>query len=490
LTLALAVVACNDEEIDEHYDQLDSALEVNLKDLIAEDADLSTFYTLLQKTGYDTILTNSQSYTVWAPTNDAFDDVSTDILNDDDLLSELIGNHISRYSYTSNDIGSDGLLVKMFNEKYVQNLITNGVVYFDEAEVIEGDLLSSNGILHKIGDAVSVKSNIWTYLGESGDYSTLVDYMTQYESVVFDASASTITGQNSLGKDVYDSVFVTENNFFDVIGDLSDEEQRYSFVALTDEVYTAAYDIYKDYYQHPIEDTISSNVNYAIFSNLNFDELSDDQYGTWLANTIGNYGYIDNGSIDENIQLSNGNVLKMNSFDFLPKYLIYKTVRYEVENSARRTVGDATALTISKIYSVYSSGYFSNKVQLDENPNDDETNNYFEVEFSNVLSADYDVYIKFTSVSASQDTKLKFQFTYNDSIGSAVVDTIESMVISNEEEGLIKIGDTYSNQVYVNSDEDNDYLVKLRVYVDVSEAELVLYDRVFGIDYIKLVPAE
>ena len=487
ISLVFCISACDDEISDDHFYQSDNALNSNLNALIANDSDLSTFYSLLKETGYDEILDQPQAYTVWAPTNEALANVSPDVLTNPEMLFELIGNHISRYSYTSNDIGSEGLFVKMLNEKHVSNSIKNGTVYFDDVEVIDGDLLTNNGILHKIGDVVDVKSNIWSYLSESGEYPKLVDYMTQFESIDFDPTVSTIIGQNTLGKNVYDSIFVTNNSYFDVIGDLNSEEERFSFVALTDEVYNTAYDSYKEYFQHPNEETVKSAVNTTLFTNLNSTEFGTDQLNSTLTNTIGNSVMVNASSVDENVKLSNGNVLKVNNFDVTPENLIYKPIRFEVENSENRKIGDASVLTVKKQYDLTASGLFTNKVSLIENPNEDETNNYFEVSFTNVLSADYDIYIKFSPVRALQDTKLKFEFSYKDVDGTIVKHPIESMVVSKDEVGRIKIGDTYSNPVYVN-DTEKTYFAKLKVFIDVSEAELVLYNRSFGIDYIELSP--
>lgn len=488
--LSLGVIAC-EEEIDDHYTQSDEALEDDLETIIAADEDLSTFYGYLQETGYDSLLSYAQAYTVWAPTNDVFSAVSADTLNDADLLYELIGNHISLYSYTSSDVDEDGILVKMFNDKYIQNTTEDGEFYFDNIVVTEGDILSNNGVLHKIGGVATVKSNIWKYLESKADeFPALVEYISQFESVVFDPEESTVIGQNTLGEDVYDSVWVTTNTYFDQVGDLDSEEDRYTFVALSDDVYATAYETYKDYYYHPIEDTTIANVQSTVYRNIVFDELSDDYFGSAVYNTLWNNVTIYEGSVSDDISLSNGNVLVVNNFDFEPEDLIYKSIRYELENSERRSVGDNDALTISKQYDISASGLFVNKVQLDENPDGSESNNYFEVEFSYVLSADYNVYIKFADIGATQKCKLKFEFSYTDADGNTVTNEIESMDVAPDEEGLIQIGDTYSNPVYVNDDEDNDYIVKLKVYMDVSEAELLLYDRQVGIDYIELVPVE
>jgi uncharacterized surface protein with fasciclin (FAS1) repeats len=488
--LSLGLLSC-EEEIDEHYTQSDEALEDNLKTIIAADEDLSTFYGYLQETGYDALLSYAQAYTVWAPTNDVFSQVSADTLNNADLLYELIGNHICLYSYTSSDVDEDGILVKMLNDKYIQNTTEDGEVYFDEHKVTEGDILSNNGILHKIEGVATVKSNIWEYLeSKSDEFPGLVEYITQFESIVFDPDESTVIGQNTLGEDVYDSVWVSTNTYFDEVGDLDSEEDRYTFIALSDDVYAAAYDRYKDYYYHPVEDTTISNVQNTLYHNIIFDELSDDYWGTSVSNTLGNEVMIYESSVDEDRSLSNGNILVVNNFDFEPEDVIYKSIKYELENTERRTIGDNDALTISKSYDITASGLYVNKVQLDESPNDGESNNYFEVEFSYVLSADYDVYIKFADIGASQKCKLKFEFSYTDQDGNTLTHEIESIDVNPDEEGLIQIGDTYSNPVYVNDDEDNDYIVKLKVYMDVSDAELLLYDRQVGIDYIELVPVE
>jgi len=133
-------------------------------------------------------------------------------------------------------------------------------------------------------------------------------------------------------------------------------------------------------------------------------------------------------------------------------------------------------------------------VELKANPDDEETNNYFEISFSNVLSAAYNIYIKFAPAGAIKDTKLRFVFSYVDNPDGGgtkeVVHEIPAKVVGAFENGLIKIGGTYSIPVYVGSAKSNPYYVKLKVIIDVSEAELVLFDRKFGIDYIELVPAE
>jgi hypothetical protein len=52
----------------------------------------------------------------------------------------------------------------------------------------------------------------------------------------------------------------------------------------------------------------------------------------------------------------------------------------------------------------------------------------------------------------------------------------------------LKIGTTSTIPVFINGSTSNTYSVTFRIMFDVSIAEMVLYDRIYGIDYIELVP--
>lgn len=180
----------------------------------------------------------------------------------------------------------------------------------------------------------------------------------------------------------------------------------------------------------------------------------------------------------------------VDELNYDPKNVIYKEVFYEIENTDRRTIGNATALTVQKRFNRTSSGQFYSVVNLNQNPDAGETNNYFEISFSNVLSASYTLHLKFVPIGASKNTNLKFQLSYTDENKNTIVDDIPSVVINNQEDGEIQIGGTYDIPVFINEQKANSYFVKLKIFVDVSESQLILFDRTFGLDYAKLVPTE
>ncbi|MDO5971335.1 fasciclin domain-containing protein [Flavivirga aquimarina] len=481
--------SCKEEAWDDHYEQLDSRLENNIISILSEDPEYTTFVQLLEQTGYKSQLETSQAFTVWAPSNAALEQVSDNILNDPDLLKNLIGNHISLFSY--NTTSNEQTFVKMFNNKYVEFINTNDDSSFGDVDLVEKDILASNGIIHTIDDVLEVNQNIWEYLNNnSAQFPSLMTFLSQFNEIVFDEENSIKTGTNSLGQTVYDSIFKLSNTYFKVIGDLNSEEKRYSFIGLTEPAYTGIYDVFKDYYQHPIADTIQVNTDRTIFSNLNFLAVDlNDLDGTPISTTTGNEVILDN-TIAEDVALSNGNIFVVNTLDYNPKDVIYKPVKYEIEDSERRTIGNLSDLTIQKKFNITASGRFINDVNLAVNPDASESNNYFEIAFSNVLSASYTLHLKFAPIGASQQTKLKFELSYVDENNDIIVNQIPPIIVNNLEENLIQIGDTYTFPVYINQENDNNYYVKLKVFVDVSESELILYDRRFGIDYAELIPIE
>ncbi|GAA3649984.1 fasciclin domain-containing protein [Flavivirga jejuensis] len=484
-------VACEEDASDEHYEQLDSRLENNLLSVLSADQEYSTFVTLLEQTGYSDVLETPQAYTVWAPNNTALAQVPDMVLNDPDLLKQLIGNHISRFTYNSS-IGEDPVFVKMLNNKYIEFSNDATRVSFGGIEVIEKDLLAANGILHTVTDVLTVKANIWDHLNENTDqFPVMMDYLSEFNSTVFDEVNSVKIGTNTLGQTVYDSIYSSSNSFFKTIGDLSSEEKRFTFIGLTDNAYADTYNVYKDYYQYPVEDSIKYNVDKVIFSNINFPLVNlEDLNGTKVLNTVDNEVVIDPNTVVEDVSLSNGNLFVVNQLDYNPKDVVYKPIRYEIENAQRREIGSLTDLIILDQYSASASGNFTNIVALLENPAVDESNNYFEIAFSNVLSSSYTIHLKFSAIGASQDTQLKFELSYVDENKNTIVNQIPPTVVSKDEDGIVQIGGTYNFPVYINAENNNDFFVKLKVIVAVSEPELFIYDRVFGIDYAELRPTE
>lgn len=488
--LLLLTIGCDDDTWDNHYNSSDARLEYSIMDVLSKDPDLTRFVELLKETGNDTVLAYSQAHTVWAPDNTALESLSDDILNDEFKLKQFINNHIGQFSYNSSSI-DEPVFVKMLNNKYVEFVKSGSDIMFGDVAVTETDLLASNGIVHKLDDKVIVNPNIWGTLNERElDFPIMMDFLNQFNETVFDEENSVVIGRNSLGQNVYDSIFVDSNSHFDIVGQLDSEERRYTTIGITDDAYTTMYNEFEPYFFHPVSDTIVKNTNNMIFDNFNFHPFEAEDMNGYLFTTTGSSVKLDAANVVEDVPLSNGNLLVMSELGYDPRDLFYKSSRYEIEDDRNRVIGSEDDMSIIKRYDLGSSGTFYNVVSLNKAPDATESNNYFEVNFSDVVVGEYKINIKFRPIGASQSTKLKFEFTYPYINGFVIKRKIGPIVVSNTQEEILEIGDPYLTYVHVGNAQYTNYPVKLKVFVDVTEPELVLYDRTFGIDYVELVPVE
>ena len=88
--LSLVMTSC-DSQWDNHIE----AKEMRGKTLmqaISEDSQMSPFAAVLQKTGYDLLLSGDKMLTVFVPENDA---LASDDMNDVEKLKVLVKNHIA-----------------------------------------------------------------------------------------------------------------------------------------------------------------------------------------------------------------------------------------------------------------------------------------------------------------------------------------------------------------------------------------------------------
>ena len=99
--VALGLQSCsdwNDHYVDGSTDNIAGA-NTTLWEQINGRAELSNFAKLLQRVGYDDLLSTDQSFTVWAPANSALDFDKYNALTDSLLKSEILNNHIARGYY-------------------------------------------------------------------------------------------------------------------------------------------------------------------------------------------------------------------------------------------------------------------------------------------------------------------------------------------------------------------------------------------------------
>lgn len=125
-------------------------------EIIADSPDHFVLAAVLDSTGLDETLAGEGPFTVFAPTDAAFDAIDPfvliDILMDNDLLTSILTYHVAGGTVLSTDL-SDGQMITTVNGADVTISIADGTVMVNDATVIVADLVGSNGVVHVI-DAV------------------------------------------------------------------------------------------------------------------------------------------------------------------------------------------------------------------------------------------------------------------------------------------------------------------------------------------------
>jgi len=336
LITVLVLAGCNDKW-DDHNKILDPALTENLLTVIQSNSDLSTFANYLASTGYDEVIASSKTFTVWAPTNSALTGLDGSIVSDESLLKQFVANHISNQAYLTRS--ADPLLtIRTLNGKNILFSKTK----FEEANITEADRLASNGVLHIVDLAITPKMNAWEYL-ENSATSLHKTFLMSQDWIDRDLSQAEIIGIDpKTGNPIYKegTGYYTRNRFLDGIADLSNEDQKYTFVVLTDVGFNAEKTKLTKYFT--VNNTLYTPARNAFLTDsiTNWNIVKDlvllgDYMPESLPDTLYSADsvkmHIDPAAIVETHKVSNGVVYVMNSISYKMSAKI-KPVKIEGEN--------------------------------------------------------------------------------------------------------------------------------------------------------------
>ncbi|HNS18747.1 MAG TPA: fasciclin domain-containing protein [Bacteroidales bacterium] len=182
LVLALATVgvlsACSKDDDDPNMDPM------NIVETASADDQFSILVSAIGKAGLASTLQGPGPFTVFAPTNDAFnalfaqlgvagiDDLSADVLKPI-LLNHVISGNVKSadiatgYAPTVNNSGPGQNFVKVYIQK-------SSTVMVDGSTVTTADVMASNGTIHVI-DKVILPSSVVGHAINNSDFSILVE---------------------------------------------------------------------------------------------------------------------------------------------------------------------------------------------------------------------------------------------------------------------------------------------------------------------------
>jgi uncharacterized surface protein with fasciclin (FAS1) repeats len=192
LLLGVGVAGCDDEDDPASPTQ-------TVVELASGNMDLETLTAAVGAAGLDNTLSGSGPYTVFAPTDAAFDALGAGTLQallesgNADVLTELLLGHVVAGTYTSMDL-SDGQTLTALSGDELEVEISGGTVMVGGAAVQAADVSATNGVVHVVGGVLTGGLNAVERARVTPELSTLVAAIVEADlaSTVADQGPFTI----------------------------------------------------------------------------------------------------------------------------------------------------------------------------------------------------------------------------------------------------------------------------------------------------------
>lgn len=180
---AITLFSCSDD------DNTPQAPE-NIYEFLAADADLSSLKAAVDRAGLTATLSQSGDYTVFAPSNAAFNTflqangfsnlnaVPTDALKEI-LLNHVLGSEVKAASVTTGYVSTLAKGAASSTRNLSMFINTSGGVKINGvSNVVQTDIDANNGVIHKV-DAVIGLPTVVTHATANPNFSTLVTALTR-----------------------------------------------------------------------------------------------------------------------------------------------------------------------------------------------------------------------------------------------------------------------------------------------------------------------
>ncbi|HBH47787.1 MAG TPA: hypothetical protein DDX98_04070 [Bacteroidales bacterium] len=165
----------------------------DIVELAQATANLSTLVTAITTAELAGTLKGEGPFTVFAPTNDAFDKLEDGVLqtllDNPSVLAEVLQYHVVSGKVMSTDL-SDGQVQTLLSGKSIDVAIGSSVTLNGSAMVTAADIEASNGVVHLIDEVLLPegfelpKASIVSIASETSSVSILVDALTMFPDLV------------------------------------------------------------------------------------------------------------------------------------------------------------------------------------------------------------------------------------------------------------------------------------------------------------------
>lgn len=207
--IALTMLSCSDDDNNTPQQQ-------TIAEIAAETADFSTLVTALNRTGLTATLDGTGQFTVFAPTNAAFQTFFSSLGSgvtvdnvDVNVLKNILLNHVIASEITSADIpaatyaptlspinsSANAPTISMFVQKSGSTVTINGGVDSKGAVVTTADVDASNGVIHVVNRVIQIPTLV-DHVIDNPEFDTLQTVVTSNEQSAVLAALSGLTASN------------------------------------------------------------------------------------------------------------------------------------------------------------------------------------------------------------------------------------------------------------------------------------------------------
>ncbi len=339
--VVLSFVSCKKWE--DHTALTSQDLSKNVLQAVASNSSLSKFKEYITRSGLDTLLESSKTFTIWAPTDNALTTLDPAIVSDPVRLKAFVLNHISNQSYFTRNAETP-IRVQMLSGKYNQFAVNK----FENAAISSADKYVRNGVLHVIDGMAPVLQNIWEYINANTSTSLQNAFIAFLNFTSFDPALATVDSISTLtGLPVYrpGTGLVNRNSYNDKVYDLKKEDKQYTYFVIQNAGFTLESDSLKLYFNTGVTVSTDSLAKWNTVKDLTVEGYytATSLTGVTLVSRSGVSFQVIPGMITETRKVSNGIVHVLSLLNVLNLNKI-KEIRIEGE-SPSGFLADRTANT-------------------------------------------------------------------------------------------------------------------------------------------------
>jgi transforming growth factor-beta-induced protein len=191
VTSLFVLAACTPEEeeqvvdddpiVDEEPNEEPVEEPMSIIDVATEAGSFTTLLAALDEADLTTTLDSEGSYTVFAPTDEAFNDLldaldieAADLLADPDLANILLY-HVLAGEYLAADVVANAPFTMETLQGFgVDFSVMDGMAYINDAQIVTTDVMADNGVIHIIDQVILPQDTIIGVAEAAGNFSILL----------------------------------------------------------------------------------------------------------------------------------------------------------------------------------------------------------------------------------------------------------------------------------------------------------------------------